>query len=105
LIFLAAYVFVLSRQDYWKLLAILAFANLPMIFMAPLGLVAVSFPLLAKLLEFILVLWVFNLNLIAVSTICNISKPKATLLYLLVPLAFSYFVASMAVNLFSGLIF
>jgi len=84
LIFLIGFIFTLKRNDFFKLICFLCFANLPLIFKAPLTIISYKLPFLGFTLSFILSLWVFNLTLIATATICKISKARALLL-LLVP--------------------
>lgn len=104
LIFLSAYVFVLSKQDYPKLLCLLAFANLPMIFLAPSGLYLDQMPWLTQVFDIAVMIWVFNLNLIALSSVCKISKSKCVILYMLLPLALSYVFINLAFQLFNELV-
>ncbi len=103
LIFIAAYIFILAAHEYWKVLAILAFTNLPMIFTAPLNIFAEAQPGLSFVFKLIISLWVFNLNIIAVSSLCNISKTRALLLYLVIPIAFALILTSLAAKLISNI--
>lgn len=86
LLFLMGFVFKLKGYEYPKFLSILAFANLPLIFLAPVDLFAEINLSLGGFLKVLILLWSFNLNLIAVSKICDITKSRATLLYLIPPL-------------------
>jgi Yip1 domain len=104
LVFLSAYVFVLSKQDYPKTLCLLAFANLPMIFLGPSGIFNSSMPLLTQIIDISVIVWVFNLNLIALSTICKIKKSKCVILYMLLPLALSYLFLNLAFQLINELV-
>ncbi|MBU6196365.1 MAG: YIP1 family protein [Vampirovibrionia bacterium] len=83
LIFLIGFIFTLKRNDFFKLICFLCFANLPLIFKAPLTLISYKLPFLGFTLSFLLSLWVFNLTLIATATICKISKARALLLLLI----------------------
>ena len=94
LFFLTAYIFVLSGTDYWKTMAVLAFANAPLVFLAPLQILSVTNPIIAILLKLAISLWVFNLSLVAISEICSIAKKKTFLLYLIPPLAISFIFVS-----------
>jgi len=83
LIFLIGFIFTLKRNDFFKLVCFLCFANFPLIFKVPLTLVSYKLPFLGFTLSFLLSLWIFNLTLIATATICKISKAKALLLLLI----------------------
>lgn len=102
LIFIAAYIFILAAHEYWKVLAILAFTNLPMIFAAPLNIFSEAQPALSFVFQLLIGLWVFNLNLIAVSTLCNIDKSKTMLLYAIFPIALAFVAANFFVKLISS---
>jgi hypothetical protein len=104
LVFLSAYVFVLSKQDYPKTLCLLAFANLPMIFLAPSGIFNSPMPLLTQVVDIAVMIWMFNLNLIALSTICKIKKSRCMILYMLLPLALSYLFINLAFQLVNELV-
>jgi hypothetical protein len=82
-IFLAGFIFKLKIQDYPKLLTLAAFASLPMMFLAPVSLIQDFNPALGGILRFIVLLWSFNLNILVVSQVCQISKAKVLLLYAL----------------------
>lgn len=101
LLFLNAYIFVLPGRDYWKTLGILGFTALPLIFHAPVDILAENNPIIASLLRIFISIWIFNLNLIAVSTLCSIRKRKAILIYLLLPLAMAFVLTSVIVKFIS----
>lgn len=103
LFFLTAYIFILSGTDYWKTIAILAFANAPLIFLAPLNILSISNPFITMILKLIISLWVFNLNLVAISEVCSISKRKTLLLYLIPPLAICFIFISFMVKMLSNI--
>ncbi len=87
LIFLTAYIFILERRDYGRVLTIIAFANIPLIFVAPITIFTNSNPVFGMLLQLILGLWIFNLKIIGLSEALSISKRRILLLYILLPLA------------------
>lgn len=103
LFFLTAYVFILSGTDYWKTITMLAFANTPLIFLAPLSILSISNPLITLVLKLIISLWVFNLNLLAISEVCSIPKRKALLLYLIPPLVICFLFISFIVKTISNI--
>ena len=105
LFFLTAYIFVLSRQDYWRSLSLLAFANLPLIFLAPLKILSLTNPIISFLFQLGISIWIFNLTIVAISELCSISKTKSFLLYLIPPLALSFLLISFLATLFSSLVF
>ena len=103
-IFLTAYVFVLRGKDFFKLLGLLAFSALPLIFTEVLNILSFdigSFQLLFKLLVLI---WIFKLQLIVITKVCKVSEAKATLIYMIVPLAIAFFFALSIMKLIIGLI-
>ncbi|MBT6843737.1 MAG: hypothetical protein HOA17_08080 [Candidatus Melainabacteria bacterium] len=83
LIFLMAYIFKLKANDYPRFITLLGFANIPMIFLAPATIISQFNSALGLILKLIILIWAFNLNIIAVTELCQISKLKATLIYLL----------------------
>jgi hypothetical protein len=87
LIFLVAYIFILERKDYGKILSVIAFANVPLIFVAPVEIFVSTNASLGVLLHLLLGLWIFNLKILGLSSTLKISKRKIFLLYLLLPLA------------------
>ncbi len=98
LIFLNAYIFILPGQDYWKTVGILGYASLPLIFISPVEVLAENNPIIASLLRIFISIWVFNLNLIALATICSIRKRKVILIYLLLPLALGFVLTSLLIK-------
>lgn len=101
LLFLTAYIFVLSGNDYWRTIALLAFANIPLVFLAPLKILSITNPIISAILQLAVSLWIFNLNIIAISEICSISKKKTVLLYLIPPLAIAFIFIGFLINLIS----
>jgi hypothetical protein len=99
LIFLTAYVFIAEGKDYWKLISLMAFANLPVIFYAPLELLASANAFIAIFLKLAVEVWVFNLNLIALSTIFSIRRKRMILLYLAAALWIIFFVVNFVVEM------
>ncbi len=85
-IFLIAFIFKLRISDYPRFLVMLAFANMPFIFLAPIDIIAETNIIVSGFLKLIVIVWAFNLNLIAISKCCEISKVRALLIYLLPPL-------------------
>lgn len=98
LLFLTAYIFILPGQDYWKMIALLGYTTFPLIFTAPLEILAITNPIISSLLRIFISIWIFNLNLIAISIICNIRKRKTILIYLLLPLALGFILTSLLVK-------
>ncbi len=101
LIFLIAFIFKLRISDYPRFLVLLAFANLPFIFLAPIAIIAESNLILAGFLKLIIITWAFNLNLIAISRACEISKVRALLIYLLPPLILTLVLMKFLFSLFT----
>lgn len=83
LIFLVGFVFKLERGDLFKLIAFLSFANFPLLFKAPVDIISKQIPFLGALLSFGLSIWILNLTLIAIATVCKISKLRAFLLLIM----------------------
>lgn len=102
-IFVVAYVFVLQGKDFLKLSTLLAFSVAPIMLEAPLQILSFDNDLLLMLFQLLISLWVFNLQLIAVSTICQVSTGKAALLYLLIPLTVIFFTVFFVLKLFGSL--
>lgn len=103
ILFIAAYIFVLTGKEYWKLIAILAFCQIPLIFSGPINIYAATSPIIGFILKLVISLWVLNLNLVAIAEVCKISKKKAILIYLLVPLLVSYILVSALIGLITNL--
>ena len=83
LIFLVGFVFKLERGDYFKLIACLSLANFPVLFKAPVDIISYKIPFLGAALSFALSIWILNLTLIGIATVCKISKLRAFLLLIL----------------------
>lgn len=90
IIFLVAYVFKLSGDSYAKLLTVLAFANLPMIFLAPVRIVSEVRPVLGVFLGILTMLWSFYLSVIGISYTCHIQRRKVVLLLAIPFIAFVF---------------
>lgn len=103
MLFLIGFIFKLRGYEYPKFLSILAFANLPLIFLAPMDLIAEVSVSLAGFLKIIILTWAFNLNLIAVSKICDITKSRAILLYLIPPLMVAVVLTKLLIDSISSL--
>lgn len=82
-IFIMAFIFKLRVSDYPRFMVMLAFANSPLMFLAPIDIVSGANFILGGFFKLIVVIWTFNLNLIAISSSCQITKVRALLIYLL----------------------
>ncbi len=100
-IFMMAFIFKLRVSDYPRFMVMLAFANLPFIFLAPLAIMTEANIIVAGFLKLIIITWAFNLNLIAISRSCEISKVRALLIYLLPPLILILIIVNLFFSLFS----
>jgi hypothetical protein len=101
LIFLMAFIFKLRISDYPRFLVMLAFANIPFMFLAPIQILAEMNSVISGFLNFLIMIWAFNLNLIAISQCCEISKVRALLIYLLPPLILSLILIKFFFSLFT----
>jgi hypothetical protein len=104
-IFITAYIFVLKGRDFFKLLGLLAFTSLPLIFTEVFDLVSFNITSFKMIFRLIMLIWVFNLQLTVITKICGIGKGKATLLYLLIPFSIAFFVAITIVQAILSLFF
>ena len=85
LVFLFGYVFKLKAKDFLKILGLSCFASVPIIFSAPIRLLGdVPFGI-GMWLGFVLAIWIFSLNVIAISKACQIQKRKV-LLFATIPI-------------------
>lgn len=101
LIFLIAFIFKLRISDYPRFLVMLAFANLPFMFLAPVGIISQASSIISGFLNLIIMTWAFNLNLIAISQCCEITKVRALLIYLLPPLILTLLLVKFFFSLFA----
>ncbi|MDD9897930.1 MAG: YIP1 family protein [Candidatus Melainabacteria bacterium] len=104
LIFLLAYIFKLEASAYPRFLALLAFAHLPLIFFAPASILSNFNFVLGSLAQLGILIWTFSLNIIAIAELCQISKLKASLIFLLPPLAVALLVFKFALGLIADII-
>ena len=81
LIFLTGYVFKLKRSDYGKIICLCSFANLPLIFTAPLKLIADYHEALFHWLSIALLIWIINLYIVAISKACDIRRRKVIIFF------------------------
>ncbi len=84
---------------FWKLFALLIFANLPYIFLASIDILALNYSSLANVLEITITLWAFSLSVTAVSVVCNIRRSKVLLLYAIPVIAVAIFIISSIIEL------
>lgn len=103
LIFLMAFIFKLKASDYPRFLSLLAFANLPLIFLAPVSIISEFSSSIGMLIKLIILIWTFNLNISAIAELCSISKMRATLIYLLPSLALVLFILNLVLGSISQL--
>ena len=92
-VFITAYIFVLKGRDFFKLLAFFAFSFLPLIFAKVFDILCFEIEPLSILVNLILTLWVFNLQILIIEKVCLVNRAKAILLYLLVPMSIGFFIA------------
>ena len=104
-IFMTAYIFVLKGRDFFKLVGLFAFTFIPLIFTEVFDLLSFDLDSIKTIFRFILLLWVFNLQIIVITKLCGIGKAKATLLYLLIPFSIAFFVAVSVAQLVMSLFF
>lgn len=90
-----------EEVKFWKLLALLVFANLPYMFLGPINVLAMTSANLASALEMLLMIWSFSLGVTAVSIACEIRRSKVILLYSIPLIAIVAFIASTLVQLFT----
>jgi hypothetical protein len=104
-IFMTAYIFVLKGRDFFKLVGLFAFTFIPLIFTEAFDLLSFDIASIKTIFRFILLIWVFNLQIIVITKLCGIGKAKATLLYLLIPFSIAFFVAVSVAQLVMSLFF
>ena len=104
-IFMTAYIFVLKGRDFFKLVGLFAFTFIPLIFTEVFDLLSFDLASIKTIFRFILLIWVFNLQIIVITKLCGIGKAKATLLYLLIPFSIAFFVAVSVAQLVMSLFF
>jgi hypothetical protein len=83
IIFLIGFIFKLKAGDFFKLLAILAVSHLPIIFLAPIKIYFSYNFIFGNLLYVLTAIWVFYLNLLAISSVCKINLFRSFLLYMI----------------------
>ncbi len=101
---LALTVLVFRKREeirFWRLFALLIFANLPYIFLAPIEILGLNNPGLANLLEMAVMIWSFSLGVTAISIACDIRRSKVILLYSIPVIAIIAFLTSSIVQLFA----
>lgn len=90
-----------EEVKFWKLFALLIFANLPYMFLGPINVLAMTSANLASMLEMALMIWSFSLGVTAVSIACDIRRSKVILLYTIPIIAIVAFIATSLVQLFA----
>ncbi len=103
LLFAFAYVFKLKAREYGKFITLLAFSNLPLIFYAATTLISEFNSSLATIIHIVILIWSFNLSVIAISESCSISRFKVTLLYILPPLTIVFLVGKLIIDFVSSI--
>ncbi len=88
-----------EEVKFWKLFALLVFANLPYMFLGPINVLAMTSANLASMLEMALMIWSFSLGVTAISIACDIRRSKVILLYAIPIIAILAFMASALVQL------
>ncbi len=94
-IFLIGFVFKLAGKAWFKLVALLGFANLPLILVPCLKLIAFDLPVIAFILQLVVWIWTYNLFIKATAASCQISVSRVILLTLM-PLLFLMLIVALS---------
>lgn len=104
LIFLIAFIFKLEAREYPRFMTLLAFANIPLIFLAPTSLINDFNSAFGILIKLAILIWTFSLNITALAEIAGISKFKAALIYSLPAIAVALFLFKFLLSAISQLV-
>ncbi len=85
---------------FWRLFALLIYANLPYMFLAPIEILGLSNSSLANVLEMALMIWSFSLGVTAISIGCDIRRSKVILLYAIPVIGIAAFIVSSLLQFF-----